>query len=438
MPDVITTYNIKELTMLGALFTYNGTILDSSFTFLQAAFLQLLAWGFVGFFYALDSTAEDLTADNIEDAIRLINTVLSFSLGLYVSVSINRWWEMRGAVGAVIGATSTMIMMLCMFAPNDEDPRLLNLKRKVVRFGTASVALQFVEEERLAKLTKRGLLTKREGNALKGKKAQAMILWLWIGSLLQRAFVEGMLLGDIKVIMKLMKYVHDARDSIQKVNTFTNVQLPLPYVHVIICIAKLVFLMLTFQGACKMYVALYEGDYMALMLEMLILWVVPIIYQGLIDLTEKISNPFGGDEIDFPGEMYQKALLAQCHDFIESASHPPDWTPRVADLSLLRAKSVNDAYQARSRRHSNAASDSEHNKIDACDVQVEPRLDGSSWIMGGDNFPDSYENNNFGDAIDELGMPSMNLELDDIFMSEDDRGTKRKSTKSRVKSLSTS
>ena len=38
---------------------------------------------------------------------------------------------------------------------------------------------------------------------------------------------------------------------------------------------------------------------------------------GLIDVTEKTSNPFGGDEIDFPGEMYQKALLDQCYNFIE-------------------------------------------------------------------------------------------------------------------------
>ena len=71
-----------------------------------------------------------------------------------------------------------------------------------------------------------------------------------------------------------------------------------------------------------MYVALYDQDYMALIMEVLILTVVPVIYQGLIDLTEKISNPFGGDEIDFPGEMYQKALLAQCHDFIEVRHGP--------------------------------------------------------------------------------------------------------------------
>ena len=66
-----------------------------------------------------------------------------------------------------------------------------------------------------------------------------------------------------------------------------------------------------------MYVALNESDFMALIMESIILWVVPVIYQGLIDLTEKISNPFSGDEIDFPGEMYQKALLGQCNEFIE-------------------------------------------------------------------------------------------------------------------------
>lgn len=99
-----------------------------------------------------------------------------------------------------------------------------------------------------------GLLTSVEVKALEGKGSQAMILWLWIGSLLQRAFAERLLLADIKVLMKLYSNVQEARNSIQKVGTFINVQLPLPYVHVIICITKLVFLMLTFQ-VCNMHSA---------------------------------------------------------------------------------------------------------------------------------------------------------------------------------------
>jgi len=88
---VITYYNLKELTRLGALFTYNGTILDSTFTWLQAGFLQVLAWGFVGFFYALELDSSNLNTDVVEGAIGIINAVLAFSLGLYVSVSINRY-----------------------------------------------------------------------------------------------------------------------------------------------------------------------------------------------------------------------------------------------------------------------------------------------------------------------------------------------------------
>lgn len=72
-----------------------------------------------------------------------------------------------------------------------------------------------------------------------------------------------------------------------------------------------------YQGGCSIYVALYENDFLGLLMEMMILVIVPLIYQGLIDLTEKIGNPFGGDEIDFPGELYQKQLLAQCNEFIE-------------------------------------------------------------------------------------------------------------------------
>lgn len=338
MPSVIVAYNTQQLTMLGALFMYNGTILDSPFTWLQAGFLQLLAWGFVGFFYALDMEAEQLSTDNISSSIRIINAVLAFSLGLYVSLSINRWWEMRNACGAVIGNTVNLVMQVCMYSPDNSNPQILNLKRRITRYGTASVALLFVEDDRMQKLVRRKILTKTEAKALEGKGAAAMIMWLWIGSLLQRAIAEGILLQDINLLVKLLGFVIRAREAIQKVGTFINVQLPLPYVHVIIAITKLVFFMLTFQAGCKMFVALKATDIMALIMEVLILVVVPVIYQGLIDLTEKISNPFGGDEIDFPGEMYQKSMLKLCNEFIEAAETPPDWVPKVPDVALLRKK----------------------------------------------------------------------------------------------------
>lgn len=89
-PSVIVAYNTQQLTMLGALFTFNGTILDTLFTWLQALFMQFLAWGFVGFFYALEVESSSLDTSNVASAVSIINAVLAFSLGLYVSVSISR------------------------------------------------------------------------------------------------------------------------------------------------------------------------------------------------------------------------------------------------------------------------------------------------------------------------------------------------------------
>lgn len=402
MPSVIVAYNTAQFTMLGTLFTYNGTILDSPFSWLQAGFLQILAWGLVGFFYALDVDTDNLKTKNITDAIVLINAVLAFSLGLYVSLSINRWWEMRGSIGAVIGATANLTWYASLFCPSVDDPITLNLKRRVMRYGTASVALLFVEDNRLEKAQERGLLTKVEMAQLKGKGSPPMLLWLWIGLLIQRAVAEEIIFPDIKFLLKIMMRIRDARDMIQRVTTFTNVQLPLPYVHVIIAITKLVFFMLTFQGGCKMFISLKNGDYLALIMEVLVLAVMPMIYQGLIDLTEKISNPFGGDEIDFPGEAYQKALLGQCNEFIAAAAAPPDWEPQVPDVFNFRGS------------NSNADKAAYAGSSEGLGTRMEPRIVDADF--------------------EYAQLPPLALELEDIFVSDENRAGKRKTTKGRVKS----
>jgi hypothetical protein len=56
---------------------------------------------------------------------------------------------------------------------------------QVLRYGTASVAMLFVEDNKLEKAKKRGLLTRVEGEMLKTKASPPMILWLWVGALLQ-------------------------------------------------------------------------------------------------------------------------------------------------------------------------------------------------------------------------------------------------------------
>lgn len=324
--DIIVSYDLKGLTRLGVFTMTNGTILDTMFTWKQTIGLQFICWTLVAFLYYSQVDANDIDTDGLTRATSVMNAVLGFCLGLYVSLSISRWWEMRQAFGCVVAAALNLMMAVCINTPVNSDVRSLYLKRRITRYATASVALIFrdhdgFDELDLQVLKEKKLLTTQECKKLAGKTQPSAILWLWIGLQLKAAFTSGVLEVDPVEKALLNKYTFRARESLQKINTFIHTQLPLPYIHILVLLTKIFFMLSCLQSSAQIFVYLKSPDdaEVSLFVETLTLFVIPMTYQGLIDLAERVSNPFGTDTVDFPGELYQRSLVLQCNEMIEAA-----------------------------------------------------------------------------------------------------------------------
>ena len=75
------------------------------------------------------------------------------------------------------------------------------------------------------------------------RRACDMPIYAWA----QAAFTSGVLEVDPVEKALLNKYTFRARESLQKINTFIHTQLPLPYIHILVLLTKIFFMLSCLQ-----------------------------------------------------------------------------------------------------------------------------------------------------------------------------------------------
>lgn len=343
-PDVILSYNAEKMTTFGWLLISNGTILDVPYTWFQLSLVLMLALATAAvLFLTVGDALRDFETDNVEGVMKFANGLLSFVLGMYVSFGLQRWWAMRtDGVGALIAAVENISFMLSVHVPAN-TAEVLERKNTILRYGACSLALLFQQASQdpspdVDSLVTQDLLTPEELATIKACPNAAQLCWLWIASYLNKLHAEGYIPAGYN-LHKLHKFCLEARQSVQTVTTYINVQLPLPYVHTIVVVTKMTLIITSIQAGVVIAVALKLKDYAAIGGQLVLITMVPVIYQGLIDLVEKIRNPFGGDEIDFPMFKYQIGLINNCVTYQEGIAKPPSWPPTSSTMTSAKPSS---------------------------------------------------------------------------------------------------
>merc|ERR1712154_24163 len=72
-----------------------------------------------------------------------------------------------------------------------------------------------------------------------------------------------------------------------------------------------------FQGAKSSL----DGNYGALVLQFIMLMLFGVLYQGIMELAEKLSNPLGADDIDLPEAAYHNFMHQECEAFFDASKH---------------------------------------------------------------------------------------------------------------------
>merc|ERR1711920_1199495 len=97
----------------------------------------------------------------------------------------------------------------------------------------------------------------------------------------------------------MLNLVTVGRRATQCTSTYVSSQVPMPYVHLISFLVNLFQLLLAMITGVLAF-GYAEDKPEEAITQCLIFLVSCVLYQGVLELCEKISNPLGNDDVDFP------------------------------------------------------------------------------------------------------------------------------------------
>jgi hypothetical protein len=263
-----------------------------------------------------------------------------FVLGGFVSMALTRtYYSNRSLLGNTFGNTlgAAMSITSCIKATRDEDKEeVLAIQTLLVRWLNAAFLLMFLENA--------GLVSAKSGyNLLEGSlmpdewahiaplPSRCTYIYQWVGSLVIDCSNWGFV--DPAIAVSIYKQVEDLRGC----NVWGLPSLPYPYSLIITFMVKSYLLVATlnigyemsFYWASFLFIpggtAIYErvACYMA---NLLYLFCINVLYQGLLDIHSLLRNP---NQDRFIGHLCTQRFLKFTHDvsgnLVRNLDTRPQW-----------------------------------------------------------------------------------------------------------------
>merc|ERR1719326_2408958 len=158
----------------------------------------------------------------------------------------------------------------------------------------------------LQKLVELSLLSEDEKMILAERQHHATTLWCWI----QALCVEVLEMCKVPPpnVNMLYQEVRHAMAGIHAVKYYLHTQLPFPYVHMITLLVNLNSLVISTVAGVQAAIGLDKGRWAVACCNAFKVFMLPVLYQGLLQICVFLSDPLGDDIIDFPIRQYQKEV----------------------------------------------------------------------------------------------------------------------------------
>ncbi|CAK0815799.1 unnamed protein product [Prorocentrum cordatum] len=156
-------------------------------------------------------------------------------LGMYISASLARWWNLREkSIGSIFSCLTDVSMLMVAQRP---EPEWRPLHMQLSKFGLASIQLILKAARNhndFSDLLSNELLTKDEVEYLEqlGASQRPVAVWSWILRVCQFGFV-GLPPPNFTPIQMLCT---EAKSSIDNIYTHLRTQLPFAYTHLVACL----------------------------------------------------------------------------------------------------------------------------------------------------------------------------------------------------------
>mmetsp|Transcript_51621 Transcript_51621/g.81964 ORF Transcript_51621/g.81964 Transcript_51621/m.81964 type:complete len:394 (+) Transcript_51621:224-1405(+) len=322
--EFLTDYEPMKLSSLRVFFLARGTIMKNPTLFTEQLLITLifLACATPVYVYFKEETHNDVSLSRFirqqEGKMRafagIMQFLTAFMLSFYTAITVGRWWTMR-AQG--IGGLKAAVVDLHMLLQQCVDPSEQMLEA-VRRYGRASLLLIFLwrkkELDRMKQIMgpeRYNILTDEECDLLEKAHCRHETIWAWQVALVTKLKEAGKVKSDQLFIM-LLKKCTEGRAAVQCIHTHLAVKIPMQYVHLLGLLVKMHNLVLSIIMGLLFGAALRNG-YTILCVQLFArLLILPFLFNAILLINCDLGDPFNGEEADFPGELYQAALGADC------------------------------------------------------------------------------------------------------------------------------
>lgn len=223
---------------------------------------------------------------------------LAFVLGFYVSVVVNRFWEMFKTI-----PYPTRMAMFVSALITGIDDRGRMMRRTIMRYLCLSHVMTMAAicppvKKRfptLQHMTDAGFLEPNEQKILENMETNSnkyFVPLIWSASLVLRARKEGRIKDDFSV-KTLIDEINEYRGKCGSLFAFDNVTVPLVYTQVV-TIAVYMFFISCLMGRQFLEIGRYGDLYFPFFTFLQFLF-----YMGWLKVAESLVNPFGEDDDDF-------------------------------------------------------------------------------------------------------------------------------------------
>lgn len=301
-------YDLRKLIQVGGIFSsfQKGTVFMMDAICMKNVVQQLVMVSLAILVGALTGVGED--ESSWQDLAAQINQLVPFVLGMYVSLSLARWWSLRErGLGGIFQALSDVCMLMSDSCTLDEYRPLHD---QLAKFGLASVELVIKAARGIHKiddLEEKKFLTEEELAILETLtlKQRSVAVWAWIAQTCRMGF-EGLPPPNFNLIQQRCIM---ATQSIQLIDMFLCTQLPFAYVHLLTWLVHVQNLVVALNAGLVISQS-YDTDLQKCIMEVLLALVVCLIYQGLLSISYVIEDPFGDDLMDFPVMAYTSNIAS--------------------------------------------------------------------------------------------------------------------------------
>jgi hypothetical protein len=348
--ETVTTYDPETLTGWKAIFTLSGTIFSVRAMW-QIIGLELFVMSFIAlclFRYVKDPHAYQTETMSI--VVKTISVLIGFMLGLFLSSSLDRWWDTVKSVQLLFGVIKKLLMLASSLEIRDDQ------RATLARRGVLSVRMLETEltrptaemfKKRFDELQEMGKITLEERSVLEKVPLDQRSFFTWV--LISNYLKQFHNLMDPISYDRIVTLVLDGLSAVSSLRTLLHFQFPFIYMHMLAFMVHMANFLTAigtgvtlgllfartraenFRAADSKLTTLPDPS--AVMNEVLFFLVQAFFYQAFLSIGAALSFPVATENSKqayrLPFEPMVQALDRQLSIMNELAGDSPDYsTPR--------------------------------------------------------------------------------------------------------------